>query len=78
MGLFLSKKEKLQKKINKLNNRYLDLLDKYECFSCNCYNDGNVEKFAERFAKCSNCTHYKEIMDICIEMDSIIEEKDKL
>lgn len=78
MGIFSSKKDKLMKKYNKINNRYLDMLDEYDCTSCKKYNSGNIIKFSDRFAMCTECPHYAEMLKICNEMDAILEEKEKL
>ena len=77
--MFFGKKEReetIQSKFDKLNAKYLDLLDEYSCEFCKKYYTGNISKFIERFSDCNGCVHFQEMLDLAYklyELDEIIE-----
>lgn len=60
----------------KIKKKFETLLSKSGCEECSNYNSGSVDQFTERFSNCSNCKKFKQMQEVSLELDSIIEEID--
>lgn len=62
---------KNEKLYDKLDAKYLDLLEEYGCETCRYYNTGNISKFTERFIYCDSCEHKSDINEIAQKLDDL-------
>lgn len=76
-----SELKKMKKRLRELRNkkhilgeRLEDLERKYNSQSWDGYNTGTVQRFVERYIKCADSKGKQEIVEICRELDDVIDE----